>query len=285
LAVEVLNYKQQRAERNMLKYITHRPLWFNIIVGIILAVLLFFLLMLSLRWITNHGEAKTVPSVIGKTFDEALTILNDKGFEVVVQDSIYQDSLPRLMVLKQVPEGDAVVKVNRTVYLTINRSIPPIIEMPNVIGYSFRNAAMQLKNMGLRIGDTTFKPDFAKNSVLEQWYNGQKIEPGMKIQMGSVISLVLGSGVGQTEFVVPQIVGMTFGDAKALLESNGIGIGSIVAPMVQDTINAFIVAQNPERYNVDGKRLKIRPGQLMDVQLSMTRPIIDSTKLNKDPGF
>ena len=269
----------------MLKYITHRPLWFNIIVGIILAVLLFFLLMLSLQWITNHGDAKTVPSVIGKNFDQALEILNDQGFEVVIQDSIYQDSVPSLIVLKQVPEGDAVVKVNRTVYLTINRAVPPVVEMPNVIGYSFRNAEMVLKNMGLRVGDTTFKPDFAKNSVLEQQYNGQKIDPGMKIQMGSTINLVLGSGVGQTEFVVPQIVGMTFGDAKALLESNGIGIGSIVAPMVQDTMNAFIVAQNPERFNADGKRLKIRPGQLMDVQLSMTRPIIDSTKLNKDPDF
>lgn len=281
---EVITIKNKE-HRIMLKFITHRPLWLNIIVGLALAALLFLFLMLSLKWITNHGEAKTIPFVVGKTFDEALIILNDQGFEVVVQDSIYQDSIPRFTVIKQVPDGDAVVKVNRTVYLTINRSVPPVVEMPNVIGYSFRNAEMVLKNMGLRIGDTTFRPDFAKNSVLEQWYNNQKIEPGMKLQMGSAIKLVLGSGVGQTEFVVPQIVGMTFGEAKALLESNGIGIGSIVAPLVEDTLNAFIVAQNPERFNVDGKRLKIRPGQLMDVQLSTTRPIIDSTALNKVPDL
>ena len=135
----------------MLKYITHRPLWFNIIVGLIVAVLLFFLLMLSLQWITNHGEAKTVPAVVGKNFDVALKTLNDQGFEVVIQDSIFQDSVPRLIVLKQVPEGDAVVKVNRTVYLTINRSVPPMVEMPNVIGYSFRNAEMVLKNMARQV--------------------------------------------------------------------------------------------------------------------------------------
>ncbi len=65
-------------------------------------------------------------------------------------------------VIKQIPEADEVVKENRTVYLVVNRAVPPVVEMPNLIGYSFRNAEMVLKNMDLRIGDTTFKARFCQ---------------------------------------------------------------------------------------------------------------------------
>jgi beta-lactam-binding protein with PASTA domain len=105
---------------------------------------------------------RNVPLVVGKTFQDAEKILVREGFDIVIQDSLYVDSLPPLAVIKQVPESDAVVKVNRTVYLTLNRAMPPTIDMPNVIGYSFRNAEMYLSNAGLRVGDTIYKSDFAK---------------------------------------------------------------------------------------------------------------------------
>ncbi len=90
--------------------------------------------------------------------------LKDKGFEVEIQDSIYSDTAAPLAVLRQFPEADAVVKENRTVYLTINRAVAPTIEMPNLEGMSFRTAQLVLKQYGLKVKDTVFKPDFAKNS-------------------------------------------------------------------------------------------------------------------------
>jgi beta-lactam-binding protein with PASTA domain len=41
-----------------------------------------------------------------------------------VQDSIYVDTIAKGTVLRQVPDGDATVKISRTVYLTINRQVP-----------------------------------------------------------------------------------------------------------------------------------------------------------------
>lgn len=268
-----------------MKFITHRPLWVNVIVAIIIALGIFFVFISLLNMITQHGKWKTVPSVIGKNLEEARDLLEDQGFEVVIQDSVYQDTVPRGAVIKQIPESDATVKVHRTVYLTINRSIPPVIEMPNLVGYSFRNAQMVLTNLGLRVGDTTFKPDFAKNSVLEQIYNGSSITPGTGIQMGSIISLVLGDGVGNTEFVVPSIVGMNFSQAKMLLEANGISFAAVIAPGVTDTMNAYIYKQNPQRFDEDGRRLKIRPGQTMDVWLSVDKPDIDSSEVKNQPDL
>ena len=211
------------------KFITHRPLWLNVLIGLLLALAIFSFFIFSLSWLTHHGRSSTVPSVIGKKYEVAKKELSKSGFDVEIQDSIYVDSLPPMAVIKQIPDADEVVKESRTVYLVINRAVPPMVEMPNLVGYSYRNAEMVLKNMDLRIGDTTFKPDFAKNSVLEQYYKDAIITPGTRIRKGSVISLVLGDGVGNREFAVPVITGMTFGDAKTLLESYGIGLVSIVA--------------------------------------------------------
>jgi len=263
----------------LLKSITHRPLWVNILTGIVLAAAIFFVFLSSLKWLTGHGKAATVPFVGGKTYEEARTILKNAGFSVEIQDSVYVDTAKALTVLKQFPDGDEVVKTNRTIYLVISRSVPPMMEMPNLVGYSFRNAEMVLKNMDLKIGDTTFKPDFARNAVLEQWYNGAPIAPGSPIRKGSVVSLVLGDGVGKKEFIVPDITGMTFCDAKTLLEGHGIIMGAIIGdPDVEDTCSAYIYKQNPERFDEEKRFQRIRSGQTMDVWLQVSKPVRDSTR-------
>jgi beta-lactam-binding protein with PASTA domain len=267
----------------MFRFITHRPLWVNFLAGFLVMVLCLFLLYLLLGPLTRHGKSRTVPNVIGKTYEDAKKILRTNGFAIEVQDSVYVDTARRGSVLRQIPEGDAVVKISRTVYLTVNRYVPPKVEMPNLIGFSYRNAELQLKNMGLRVGDTTFKPDFAKHSVLEQWHKGSPVAAGAKIQQGSVIDLVLSDGVGNTEFAVPDLIGKTFGEAKAMLESNGLSFAVVLPdPGITDTAGAFIYWQNPSRFDTEGKKLKIRSGQTMDVRLSFDKPVpADSLKQNQ----
>lgn len=262
-----------------MKFITRQPLWANILIGILLIIILVSVFILSLRKITQHGESMKVPSVVGKNFTDARDMLEAMGFEVVVQDSVYQNQLEPLAIIKQIPDADATVKVNRTVYLTINRAEPPMVEMPNLLGYSYRNAEMVLKNMGLNVGDTTFKPDFAKNSILEQHFNGALIQPGTQLRMGSSITLVLGDGVGNIELIVPSLIGMTYADAERLLRANGLNLGAVVLdPGISDTLGAFVYKQNPERFRDDGVKQKIRPGQLMDVWLSVDQPVVDSNR-------
>lgn len=256
-----------------MKFITHRPLWVNIIAGILLALAIFALALLSLGWLTGHGKSGTVPSVTGKNYEDAKSIMNKAGFSVEILDSIYVDTAKPLTVIRQLPDADEVVKSNRTILLIVSRAIPPEVEMPNLLGYSFRNAQMVLKNMDLKIGDTIFKPDFAKNAILEQRYNGAPIKPGTKIRKGSTISLVLGDGIGEKEFPVPIITGMRFCEAKEWLEEHGIVIGAIVPNAnVSDTCNAYIYQQRPERFDDEKRILRIRSGQTIDVWLQTDKP-------------
>jgi len=260
----------------MFKFITHRPLWANLLAGIIIALILFFIFIFSLNWFTHHDQSKTVPQVVGKSFEAAKDVMETAGFEVEIQDSIYVDTAKSLQVLKQIPEADETVKVNRTVYLTINRAVPPIVEMPNIVGYSYRSAEMALKNSNLRAGDTTFKTDFAKNAVLEQLYKGSIIKPGTKIPMGTTIDMVLGDGVGDRQFVVPSLIGMTYCDAKSRLEAAGVSFGVVITNGVQDTCSAYIYKQSPGRFDDERKFRYIRSGQLIDIWLQTEKPVIDS---------
>ncbi|HEV7621925.1 MAG TPA: PASTA domain-containing protein, partial [Flavisolibacter sp.] len=230
-------------------------------------------------------EANSVPAVTGKNIGDVQKLLSDKGFETVIQDSVYYDSLPPGVVIRQVPEGDQVVKVNRTVYVTINRFIPPDITMPNLIGFSLRNAEMQLHNLGLKLGDTTFKPDFAKNSVLEQTLGGNSIKAGDKVKVGSSISLVLGSGLGNEEMMVPKLIGLTFEEAKAYLDAQGLSLGAVITdPSVHDISNSFVYWQSPTSRTSDGKQVRIRPGQMIDLRLSLEKPPTDSlNQINQPP--
>lgn len=254
----------------MLKFITRRPLWVNILFALFLTGMVLVLFLGSLGILTQHGKSLKIPSITGKTMAQATKILNDQGFDIKIQDSVYIDTLAPLLVTRQFPEADAVVKINRTVYLTVNRSVPPMISMPRLVG-SFRNAILILRQSGLKLGDTTYRLDFAKNSVLDQLYNGQPVKPGTKIPMGSTISLVLGSGISNITAPVPDLFGMTYSEAVSVLDSMHISHVPVLDAGVSDTLNAFVYRQNPERLDDDRKVNRIRPGQLIDIWLSAER--------------
>jgi beta-lactam-binding protein with PASTA domain len=250
-----------------------RSLGANILAGIGISLLIIFLFLQTLNFWTNHGEYLRVPEVKGKTLAEATVFLEKQGFEIIIQDSIYQDTMPPLVVLKQFPEPDATVKVNRTVYLTINRATAPLVDMPNLVGLSFRNAELELKAKGLKLGDTTYVPDIAKNAVKDQVLNGASLRPGTKVPMGSIISLVLGAGIGLEEIPVPDLFGMPYIEALTLLEANGINLGVVLPDAdLKDTTAGFVYWQNPARFNEERKLNRIRMGQMMDIRLSTIKP-------------
>ncbi len=250
--------------------------------AIALLIFLLFAFFTSLDWITHHGDVKKVPSVVGRNIEEAEQILKSQGFDVAVQDSVYVDTAARASVIKQSPDADAVVKINRTIYLTINRTEAPLVNMPDLRGFSFLSAQLYLQSLGLKLGDTTYTPDIAKNAVKDQLYNGKTIEPGTKVNMGSAISLILGDGISDNDMDVPDIVGMTFSQAKDYLTTLNISIGAIVPNTdVTDTGNAFVYRQSPATTSSnsagESTKNKISPGQVVDVWLSVQQPVIDTS--------
>lgn len=263
----------------MFRFITKQSFIVNLLAALVLVFLLGFLFFQSLGWITHHGEYLKVPSVTGKNVDVAVDLLEKEGFEVVITDSLYNDSLPLNIVKKQLPDPDATVKVNRTVFLNVNPTTLPMIEMPNLEGLSYRFALDKLSKNHLKLGDTTYRADFMKGSILEQTYNGKKIAAGSKIRWGSSIDLVIGGGLEAQKIQVPQLVGLTVTDARTILKDKGIILAAILTfGEITDTANAYVFKQNPDVYTFSNEPAYIQPGQTMDIWIQTEKPAADSLK-------
>lgn len=264
----------------MFKFITHRPFWVNLLAAAFLALLIVFAFLQLLGVITRHGESLTVPSVLGKSTADAVKFLEAKGFEVTIQDSVYTDTAQKGIVLKQLPDPNSTVKVNRTVFLTVNRITLPLVEVPSLEGKTVNFAITILNRSHLELGDTVYQPHFMRGSVLSQSFQGKEIKSGMKIPWGSRIDLVIGKGLGEERIIVPQLDGLTVAEAKILLEQSGIILGAmIVDPEVTDTLAGFVYAQSPPRYDENRAPIYIQPGQIMDIRVSKeVKTISDSTR-------
>lgn len=260
------------------KFKFFQSFWANLLAAGVLALLLIFGALQMLSRITKHGQYLRVPSVVGKPAVDMVQQLTDSGFDVVIVDSIYTDTLPKGIVLKQLPDANATVKVNRTIYLTTNRIIPPQIPMPDLVNKNLYFALDILKKAHLQLEDTIFKPDFMKGSVMEQQYNGKKIAAGTQLQWGSKVTLVVASGLQDTNLPVPDLLGMKYSDAKALLESMGVALATAPDADVKDTANAYVYKQNPPNLDAQKKIVYIKAGMFMDVWLSTEmKDIADST--------
>lgn len=261
----------------MFESITKRSFKFNLLLALGLLVVLGILFFAFLGIITRHNDTLTVPDIRRKNVKEAIMLLEKAGFEADVRDSIYIDSIPPLAVWEQQPETGAEVKVGRTIYLTINKVVPPMVAMPDLEGLTFRSAEMTLHSRRLNVGDTVYKPDFATNTVLQQMLNGKIIKPGKMVPEGSNITLVLSSGTGSIENPVPDLVGLTYLEAREILNASNLNLGTaLVDAGVSDTANAFVTKQVPARRNSLGDLNMVRAGESVDIWLGPVKPVKDS---------
>lgn len=268
----------------MFKFLARQSFIVNFIAAIVFVFVLGFIFFESLGWITNHGSYLKVPSVSGLNVDKAVSQLEKDGFEVIITDSSYNDSVPLNIVRKQLPEAGATVKVNRTVFLNVNPQELPLIDMPKLEGLSYRFALDKLDKSHLVLKDTTVTPNFMKGSVLSQSYNGVEIKPGTKVRWGSAISLEIGGGNTDIQIKVPNLVGLTVSEAREVLKNNSIVLASILTSgEITDTANAFVFRQNPDVAGSDNTPFYIQPGQTMDIWIQRDRPVIDSTQANIPP--
>jgi beta-lactam-binding protein with PASTA domain len=258
-----------------------KPLWVNILAGIGAVLVLLVLFFFSLGWITGNGKTEKVPNVLGLDITAAEKNIKALGFDLVVQDSIYVDTLARNSVLRQTPEADEVVKKGRTIFLTVNRVIAPQVDMPNLIGFSLKSAQTYLKVLGLRIGTINLVADRNKNVIVEQLVGNTPIAPGTKIVSGTLINFTVGDGGASIGMEVPDLIGLTVDMAKMKLASMGLLVGNIISNgAIQDTATAFVIQQNPGTYSsvLDSLGMPIKnvtiQGVAIDLVIDKVAPVI-----------
>ncbi|WP_140936569.1 PASTA domain-containing protein [Sphingobacterium lumbrici] len=216
----------------------------NLIGAIIAIFVLFLLIYFGLKIYTKHGDALEVPILKGLHIEDAKRTLDRAGLEYTI-DSVYQMDAKPGLVIEQDPEASALVKSGRTIYLTIITQIAPEIAFPDIIDKTFIEASAIIKNHSLKIGDTVYVSDIARDVVLDAKFAGQPIKAGRMISKGSNITLVLGNGRGANEVEIPMVLNLTLAEAKFALQGLGLKIGNITGN-ISDTATARIIAQFPD---------------------------------------
>lgn len=184
---------------SLFKFIYSKIFLIQLVIAVAMIAILGFI---TLKWLdstTNHDQRIVVPSLSKKTLDEVKTILEEKELRFEVQDSAsFNPKYPRYSVIEQNPAAGNEVKENRKIYVTLNPSGYRKIEVPNVVQETRRQAEPKLIALGFKIGSVTYKPNIAKDMVLELRHKGKRIKSGDKLMKTSTIDLVLGDGKSGT---------------------------------------------------------------------------------------
>ena len=152
-------------------------------------------------------------------------------------------------VFSQNPAAGSHVKKNRLIRLTINAINAKQVSMPNLVGYSMRQAKAELSSKGLALGKLIYVSDMATNNVLKQQYRGADIRTGTMIDSGSEIDLVVGLNDYDNQTRVPNVVGMKYTRAVDAVHDNSLNVARTTfddsVKNYNDSLNAVVFRQSP----------------------------------------
>jgi beta-lactam-binding protein with PASTA domain len=254
-----------------------RPLIISIVVA---GLVLFVFLWATFAWMesfTRHDEFVEVPDFLDMQYTQLEDFTADKDIRYTIVDSLWDPQKAKGIVLRQDPAPGEKVKAGRMIYLYTTSFVPPMIAMPKLEDLSKRQAQYICESYGLK---ATFKDvdDPHRGAVVNQLYNGKRIEPGTPIEKGQSITLHIGKGEeSSSDVTVPSLVGLTFRQARGKLMDMNLEWMVIPDDGVKDTLNAIVYEQNP----TPGSGRKIIPGTTVDLRVTFDKEKLsggDTTK-------
>jgi eukaryotic-like serine/threonine-protein kinase len=103
--------------------------------------------------LSSGAERMSVPDVANRSLEQATAMLERVGFEVRVDE---QESMRRQgQIIAMVPDAGTQVALGAVVTLVVSAG-PPLVEVPNLVGYDRDDAEARLGGAGLRAGAIDF---------------------------------------------------------------------------------------------------------------------------------
>ena len=256
---------------------TRRDVWLHLaIIAILLALFFISFFYIYLPFTTNHGQTVSVPNLVGMKMDDLENYLDDRNLDFLVDDSTFNPDKEPLTVYQQYPLPGEQVKFGRKIFISINARRPPMVKMPNLIGRSLVNAHGELESYGLRLGEYKYVPDLQQNAVLKQMFNGRDITENTPVPKGSKIELVVGDGLGNQEFDLPDFKGQTREEAEFALTGMGLQLGTLIYQQAAGQPDGTVLRQKPDA----GK--KVRVGEGIDLWVAGPDPKLNPKEETED---
>ena len=223
----------------------------HLLAALILVVVMIAGAMVFLDVATKHNQELTVPDLSNMSVEEADSVAALNDMVIDVTDSVFVKRMKRGAVYRQNPAPGSKVKSGRRIALTINAVNAKKITMPNLVGYSMRQAKAELLSRGLTLGKLIYVQDMATNNVLHQLHDNLEIEPGSMIESESVIDLVVGLNGNDFVTYVPDVAGLKCMSAVDAIHDHSLNVKNLrfdkSVKDYDDSLNAMVYNQVPDQ--------------------------------------
>jgi eukaryotic-like serine/threonine-protein kinase len=156
-----------------------------------------------------------VPAVENLPLKVALSQLRKAGFKVDINEKP-SDTVKKGLVISTTPAGGTELKQGERVRVDVSSGVAKFAA-PNVIGLDQTTAQQALQNKGLVPAVVDEESDQAEGKVFQQ-----TPAAGTKVAAGDRVTITVSKGPGTVS--VPDVVGLTRGDARGALQTAGFNV-------------------------------------------------------------
>ena len=163
------------------------------------------------------GAEKEVPNVVGKSLEDAQSILTNLGFKVEVGKEEYSSEYEKGEVIAQDPPAGTKRKTGYTVVLTISKGAK-MVEVPKLVNENIKDIDLLLEGTSLEEGNVDYEYSSLPVGIIIR----QDPEPYKQVPAGTKINLVVSQGEEIKLVVMPNLVGKDIQDVKKEMEKLGL---------------------------------------------------------------
>jgi beta-lactam-binding protein with PASTA domain len=184
-------------------------------------------------------RAPPVPDVIGMTLARAQNELTAAGFVTGEIREVAHPDIPRDSVSDQVPRAGFPLDRGGAVDLYVSTG-PDTVLVPDVVGLTESEAAVQLVDAGLRVGAVRLEinPDVPHERIISS-------DPAAESEVAAGTPVDLTVSAGDTRPQVPDVVGLTEPEAVERIVDAGLLVGTIERPYDESIPKGEVISSDP----------------------------------------
>ncbi len=184
------------------------------------------------------GETVTIPSFIGMSFDEAEKKAKELGIELVEKGEDYSNYDAGIIYAQNVEEGNS-VKKGSEVGIKVSLGLAEY-DMPDVTGKDEKDAVEAISDAVGKEPEIVYEFD---NEVEIGKVISQSPSKGTTVTGDSDIKIVVSKGEEFKKVAVPNLTGKTESEAKKLLESQGLILGTVTKTESEKVAEGKVITQ------------------------------------------
>jgi serine/threonine-protein kinase len=178
-----------------------------------------------------------VPDLSNLTLDQAEQLLKPLGLQLSRAGERFDPAVPRGFVLSQDPEVGTEVRGRKRISVVMSLG-EEFSSVPELFGESPRAARLLIERAGLRVGGITRAPS---DEVGQGLIVSSDPGPETVLMRDTPVHLLLSTGPGEENYVMPELLGHDSGGVRRQLEALGFHVTVTGGSQTTGTI----VAQSP----------------------------------------